>query len=484
MDIQKKVNVRECIDERPFGRFQLCVTGLCALIVFLDGFDTQAIGYVAPAIIEQFGVDRSALSPVFSASLVGLMLGALIGGPVSDRVGRRPVLLFGLLFFGIMSLLTVLAGSIESLLVMRLLTGLGLGCVMPNAIALTSEYAPERLRSTAVMVMFCGFSLGAALGGLAAAVLIEDFGWQSVFLVGGVLPLLAAVAVWLYLPESIRFLVLKGGDKNRIATIMQRIDPALTNIKAVFQADEHKETKSPVRQLFSDKRGLLTCLLWVVFFMSLMDLYFLSNWLPTVISDAGIPIDSAALITAMLQIGGTVGTLVLGRVFDKVSPFRALSVIYFLAAGFIVAVGFAGTSVAALTVTIFGAGFCVIGGQIGANALAAKSYPTAIRATGIGWSLGIGRIGSILGPVIGGMLLMMQWDMRQLFLVGAIPVFIAGIAALTISLTGADRKAAEREDKSEPQKNPRTGFAQISEVRKTSFGRFPFISSIRQWLRT
>ncbi|MFL6672360.1 MAG: MFS transporter [Massilia sp.] len=443
MEMQTKVNVRECIDERPFGRFQLLVTGLCALIVFLDGFDTQAIGYVAPAIIKEFGVSRAALSPVFSASLVGLMLGALIGGPVSDRFGRRPVLLGGMVFFGIMSLLTVLAGSVESLLLLRLLTGLGLGCVMPNAIALTSEYAPERVRSTAVMVMFCGFSLGAALGGLAAAVLIKDFGWQSVFVTGGVLPLLGAIAVWLWLPESVRFLVLNGGDKRRVSAIMQKINPAFASEGVVFLADEHKETRSPVRQLFADKRAVLTGLLWVVFFMSLMDLYFLSNWLPTVIHDTGIPVSSAALITAMLQIGGTVGTLVLGRVFDKVSPFRALSVIYFLAAGFIVSVGFAGTSVSTLALTIFGAGFCVIGGQIGANSLAAKAYPTAIRATGVGWSLGIGRIGSVLGPVIGGLLLSMHWDMRELFLVGAVPVFIAGVAALAISLSSAGRRASE-----------------------------------------
>ena len=443
MDMQARVNVRECIDERPFGRYQLLITAMCALVVFLDGFDTQAIGYVAPAIIKDLGMNRAALSPVFSASLVGLMLGALIGGPVSDRFGRRPVLLGGMVFFGVMSLLTVLAGSVNSLLVLRLLTGLGLGCVMPNAIALTSEYAPERVRSTAVMVMFCGFSLGAALGGLAAAVLIQDFGWRSVFVAGGVLPLVAAVALWFWLPESVRFLVLNGGDKGRIATIMQKIDPSLAGRGVQFQADEHRETKSPVRQLFADRRALLTSLLWVVFFMSLMDLYFLSNWLPTVINDAGIPVSSAALITAMLQVGGTVGTLVLGRVFDRVSPFLALSAIYFLAACFIAAVGYAGVSVTALTLTIFGAGFCIVGGQIGANALAAKAYPTAIRATGVGWSLGIGRIGSVLGPVIGGMLLSMHWDMRQLFLIGAVPVFIASIAALVISRTGAGRRPSE-----------------------------------------
>jgi AAHS family 4-hydroxybenzoate transporter-like MFS transporter len=421
------------------------VTALCALIVFLDGFDTQAIGYVAPAIIKSFGVSRSSLSPVFSASLVGLMLGALIGGPVSDRFGRRPVLLIGLLFFGVMSLLTATAESVQSLLILRLLTGLGLGCVMPNAISLTSEFAPERVRSTAVMVMFCGFSLGAALGGVASAVLIKDFGWQSVFIVGGILPCVAAVVAWRYLPESVRFLVVNNAPKERVVQILRKIDPNVNAAATIGVGDdEHTKHKFPIKELFTDGRSILTLLLWVVFFMSLMDLYFLANWLPTLINDAGIPASSAALITTMLQVGGTVGTLLLGRVFDKMSPFRALAVIYLLAAVFIVAVGRAGTSVPILMATIFGAGFCVVGGQIGANALAARSYPTAIRATGVGWSLGIGRVGSIIGPIVGGVLLSLQWDMRELFLVAAIPAFIASVAAWILSgrIKSAARVAA------------------------------------------
>ncbi|RXZ31118.1 MFS transporter [Oxalobacteraceae bacterium CAVE-383] len=407
---------------------------MCALAVFLDGFDTQAIGYVAPAIIKTFHVSRAALAPVFSASLIGLMLGALLGGPLADRFGRRPVLLMGMLVFGVLSLLTASATSIESLLVLRLLTGLGLGSVMPNAVALTSEFSPERTRSTSVMWMFCGFSLGAALGGLAAAGLIQDFGWKSVFVVGGVLPCIAVVGLWIYLPESVRFLVLKGGQEDRIRRTLLKIDPAFDHAAATqFATDEPASAHFPVRELFADKRTMLTLLLWIVFFMSLMDLYFLSNWLPTVISDAGISVSSAALITSMLQIGGTVGTLMLGRVFDKMSPFRALSFIYFIGAISIVLVGMVGTSAPLLIITIFAAGFCVVGGQIGANALAAKSYPTAIRSTGVGWSLGVGRIGSIIGPVVGGVLLSLQWEMHQVFLIAAIPVFIAGIAAFAIS---------------------------------------------------
>lgn len=437
-----RIDIRTFIDERPFSRYQLLVVALCTLIVFLDGFDTQASGFVAPAISKEFLISRAELSPVFSASLVGMMLGALAGGPVSDRFGRRPVLLAGLFYFGVMSLLTALAPDVKWLLILRLMTGLGLGCVMPNAIALTSEFAPERVRATTVMLMFCGFSLGAALGGFVAAALIRDLGWQSVFIVGGVLPCLAAVAAWYLLPESPSFLVVRNAPKARVLRILRKFGTPIAD-DAVFtvRADEKQSQKSPVRQLFAEKRAWLTVLLWIVFFMSLMDMYFLANWLPTVISDTGVPVESAALITSMLQIGGTVGTLVLGRVFDRVSPFRALAAIYLLAAVFIVLVGGAGQSVPMLVVTIFGAGFCVIGGQIGANALAAQSYPTAMRVTGVGWALGIGRAGSVVGPVVGGLLLSQQWEVKHLFMVAAVPVVIASVASFAISLS--KRQAAE-----------------------------------------
>lgn len=443
----QQIDIRTFIDERPFSRFQLLVVALCALIVFLDGFDTQAIGFVAPAVSKALHLSRAELSPVFSASLIGMMLGALIGGPVSDRFGRRPVLLVGLFYFGVMSLLTATAHDVTTLLVLRLMTGLGLGCVMPNAIALTSEFAPERVRSTTVMVMFCGFSMGAAVGGMVTAGLIRDFGWQSVFIVGGVLPCLAAVAVWLGLPESPSFLVVKSAQRERVLDILRKLGASVSaDALITIRTAERQAEKFPVLQLFAEKRALLTVLLWVVFFMSLMDMYFLANWLPTVINDSGLPVASAALITSMLQIGGTAGTLVLGRVFDKMRPFRALAGIYLLAVMFIVMLGGASHSVPMLVVSIFGTGFCVIGGQIGANALAAQCYPTAIRGTGVGWALGIGRAGSILGPVVGGILLSLHWDMRHLFLVAAVPVLIASVAALILSLSRRPQSGSEALD--------------------------------------
>jgi len=429
------VDVQERIDSGKLSSFQLLVVALCALIVFIDGFDTQAIGYVAPVIVRSWGVDRAALAPAFSAGLFGLMIGALAFGPVADRVGRKPVLLFCTLFFGVMSLVTATADSVRTLLILRFITGLGLGGAMPNAIALTTEYAPRRIRATTVMIMFCGFSLGAFLGGVAAAGLISRFGWKSVFVLGGIVPCLAFPFLAMLLPESIRYLVVQGRREEQVAAILHRIDPAAAVPPgATFTVEEHKTKGFVVRQLFAEGRGRFTPLIWVVFFMSLLDLYFLTSWLPTIISSAGISVSKAALITAAFQLGGVIGALLLGRLFDRYSPFAMLSLTYLAASAFVLLIGAVGTSILALVLAVFGAGFCVVGGQIGANALTANSYPTAIRSTGVGWALGIGRIGSIIGPLVGGLLLSLHWPTRLIFMVGAVPVLVGSLAALCISL--------------------------------------------------
>jgi AAHS family 4-hydroxybenzoate transporter-like MFS transporter len=351
------------------------------------------------------------------------------------------VLIFCTLFFGVCSLLTATVDSINGLLLMRFVTGLGLGGAMPNAIALTTEYAPPRIRATSIMIMFCGFSLGAALGGLAAAGLITRFGWQSVFVLGGVAPCILVALLAALLPESIRFLVLRGGRSAQIAAILAKIEPgAELDARTAFTIAEHKSDAFVVKQLFIDGRSLLTLLLWLIFFMSLLDLYFLSSWLPTVINDSGVAVERAVLITAMFQVGGIIGAVSLGRLFDRFPPFRTLALTYLGASVFVACVGIAGTSVPLLFVTVFLTGFCVVGGQIAANALTAESYPTAIRSTGVGWALGVGRVGSIVGPVIGGLLLTLHWQPRHVLLMGGVPMLIAAIAAIAISLSGAARR--------------------------------------------
>ena len=428
------VDVAGYIDQQPVGGFQIKLLLTCAAVLFLDGFDTQAIGYVAPALAKEWGLTKAALGPVFSAGLFGLMIGALVFGPLADRIGRKKIIILSTLAFGIGTLATAFINDVNTLLLVRFLTGLGLGGAMPNAVAMTSEFSPHRRRATMVMIMFCGFSIGAALGGLLAAALIPQFGWRSVFIVGGVAPLLLVPILALRLPESVRFLALTGQANARVAELLASINPKAAFAPATqFVVHEPGLAGMPVLHLFKKEgRTLPTLLLWVVFFMSLLDLYFLSNWLPTVLNDLGASVSSAAVIGSMLQVGGVVGTFALGSVIDRFS-FRALALVYFAAVFAVGAIGQLGHSVALVTMAIFAAGFCIVGGQIAANALTAGFYPTSVRSTGVGWALGIGRIGSIIGPLVGGALLTAKWSTGSVFMAAATAAFCAALAAFSLS---------------------------------------------------
>jgi MFS transporter, AAHS family, 4-hydroxybenzoate transporter len=427
------LDVAAFIDARPVGSFQVRVLLLCAAVLFIDGYDTQAIGYVAPVLMRDLGIARAALGPVFSSGLFGLMLGALLLGPIADRVGRKRVILISTIAFGLCTLATMAARDVNSLLALRFLTGLGLGGAMPNAIALTAEFSPHRRRATMVMAMFCGFSVGAALGGVIAAALMPAHGWQAVFFVGGVLPIALAPLLAVSLPESVRFLALRGTADDAVRLLLQRLaSETPVPAGARFGVREDRLAGTPVAHLFSDGRGAVTVLFWVVFFTSLLDLYLLSNWLPTVLTDGGASISTAALIGALLQVGGVLGAFVLGSVIDRFS-FRALALTYLGAALSVAAIGYASHATVPAALVVFCAGFCIVGGQIAANALAANYYPTPIRSTGVGWALGIGRIGSIVGPLIGGVLLSRRMGAELLFLGAAMPVAGACLAAFAIN---------------------------------------------------
>ena len=423
----KNIDVQEFINAHRLSSAQVVLLVLCFFIVAIDGFDTAAIGFIAPAIKADWSLTPGQLGPLFGAGLFGLMAGAFAIGPVADRLGRKTVLIFAVGFFGLACLASAFSPSLNVLILLRFVTGLGLGGAMPNAITLTSEYCPEARRSSLVTLMFCGFTVGSALGGVLAAQITHDYGWRSVLIVGGVLPLvLAPVLAWA-LPESVRYMVMKGGQDARIGAALHRIAPEADLANATF-VGARKPHGSPVRQLFEGSLLRGTLLLWLTFFMSLLVVYLLSSWLPTMIHSSGLSLRTAALITAMFQIGGTGGAIVIGRLMDKADPHLVLGVAYASAGVFVMLIGQAQGMPWLMVLAVFGAGFCVSGGQVGANALAAGYYPTASRATGVSWANGVGRIGSVLGSMVGGFMLSLGWGLPAVFALVGVPAVIAGVS--------------------------------------------------------
>lgn len=428
----RTVDVQDFISEhtdRKLSPLQLRTILLCFLIVAIDGFDTGAIGFIAPALRADWQVTAGQLAPLFGAGLFGLMVGAFIFGPLADKIGRKQALLLTVAFFGTASLASVWSENITQLTILRFLTGMGLGGAMPNAITLTSEYCPERRRSFLTTVMFCGFTLGSALGGLAAAQLVADYGWRSVLLLGGVAPLALLPILRIWLPESVRFLVLKSAPADRIAAILHKIAPD-ADLQGTQFTGVRRPQGSPVLQLFTPDLLRGTVLLWATFFMSLLVFYLLASWLPTVINSAGMTLKEASLFSMMLQIGGTVGAILIGSLMDRNNPHLVLGVSYVVAALFIALIGSATGSAALLAAAVFGAGFCLAGSQVGVNALAAGFYPTANRATGVAWANGVGRIGSVLGSMVGGVFLSSGLGLPAMFTLVGVPVVIAGICML------------------------------------------------------
>jgi AAHS family 4-hydroxybenzoate transporter-like MFS transporter len=415
----------------------------------LDGLDLQIVGYLGPALALEWHLTAGQLGRVFSAGLLGMMFGLLLSGPLADRFGRRPVIAQSAAVLGLATILTAAARDPTELLACRLVVGLGLGGTLPNALALTGDYCPKRWRASLLTLMFTGFSLGAILGGGLAAALVAQYGWRPVFVIAGALPLCLAPVLGWSLPESPHVMLRDRRKAPALMALLRRVNPTahLPAQMRLLLPDHGRETASP-RRLFRDGRATGTILLWVACFMSFMEIYFLPPWLPTLLSGAGLTLGQAVLGTTAFFVGGILGGLVCGALMDRFGPTFVLTGVFACAALAVPLIGIAPGWLPAAIATSFLAGACAGGGQKGLNALTVTFYPAPIRATGVAWALGVGRIGAIIGPLVAGWLLARGWAANRILLAGALPML--GAAAVMLAFTA--RQGIE--DQVEPEAGP------------------------------
>jgi AAHS family 4-hydroxybenzoate transporter-like MFS transporter len=433
MDTQARVNISDVIDNSRLGSFQLGIYVLCALCLIMDGFDVQAMGYVAPALIQDWKVPTANLGPVFSAALVGVLVGSLLFSMLADRIGRRPVLIIASLFFSALTLLAARSTSVTELLILRFIGGIGMGGIMPNVMALAAEYSSRKARVAAMIIVGNGFNVGAATGGFVAAWLIPQFGWRSVLYFGGAIPLVIAVLMLFLLPESLQFLALRGKNPAKIGKWLRRIDPsAPAGPGTRYDVREESQKGVPIVQLFYGGRAVGTLMLWTVNFMNLLNVYFLGSWLPTVVREAGYSTKTAVLVGATVQVGGTLGSFALAWFISRLGFLPVLATGFALACVNVALIGQPALALTLLYIVVFIAGFGIIGGQGAVNALAGTYYPTDLRSTGIGSGLGIGRFGAILGPLLAGELIRRQWAARELFYAAAVPALISAVVVFSL----------------------------------------------------
>jgi AAHS family 4-hydroxybenzoate transporter-like MFS transporter len=425
-------NISALIDEHALSALQVLTFVLGALVILFDGANTISISVAAPQMAAALGLPVSSFGPVFSAGQAGLLAGSLALGPLADRWGRKGLVTASTALFGIFALLTVLASSFEQLLVYRLLTGLGLGGAAPNVVALASEYAPRRIRSAVVTVLWAAFPLGGVLMGL-----LGGYPWRVIFYVSGAIPLVLAVLLVVLLPESPAFLAARGGaSPERIARIVSRIAPD-RNRAALgrFWVDEQKLTGVPVKHLFSPAQAMPTVLLWVMFFCDFLILVSVNAWTPSLLSARGLPVARAGFAIAWNSIGSTVGAIIVGRLLDRWGSFAVLNTVFLAAAACVGALAFATAPFAWIATLSALAGFFAGAGQAGVIAVAARTYPVAARSTGVGWAMAVGRLGAVVGPLVGGILLGWNLPVSSVFLSFAIPGVFAAMAATALNHT-------------------------------------------------
>ncbi|MGB8808718.1 MAG: aromatic acid/H+ symport family MFS transporter [Acinetobacter calcoaceticus] len=427
-----KVNINELIDKASFTSFHWKVLIWCLLIIIFDGYDLVIYGVALPLLMQQWSLTAVEAGLLASAALFGMMFGAMIFGTLSDKLGRKKTILICVTLFSGFTFIGAFAKGPTEFAILRFIAGLGIGGVMPNVVALMTEYAPKKIRSTLVAIMFSGYAIGGMTSALIGAWLVKDMGWQIMFLIAG-LPLLLLPLIWKFLPESLAFLV-KSNQSEQAKSIVSKIAPQTqVNANTELVLNESTTTEAPVRALFQQGRTFSTFMFWIAFFMCLLMVYALGSWLPKLMLQAGYSLGASMLFLFALNIGGMVGAIGGGALADRFHLKPVITIMFIVGSAALILLGINSPQFILYSLIAI-AGAATIGSQILLYTFVAQFYPTALRSTGMGWASGIGRIGAIIGPVLTGALLTFELPHQMNFLAIAIPGVIAALAIFMVNL--------------------------------------------------
>lgn len=434
------VDIGALIDRAPFGSLQATVFVLSLLCMTFEGYDTYAVSYVGPTLLKLWQLSSGTLGIVFTAGTIGSAAGYLAIGPVADRIGRRIPVILGMVVFGACPILSTTAGGATSFIIWRTLVGLALGAVLPNIVAIAAEVTPMRRRSLVIAVLYSGFAIGSALSGLIAGRLMPVLGWGSVLWVGGAVPLLLSLAMWVGLPESPRFIVLRNAGDARLPDLLARLTGRRAPPGRFVLAGEHLR-RQPIRDLFSGGRGLSTLMIWLVLTMDVTTIGALVFWIPTLLNAAGQSANQGIGFSVVLLMGGIVGAALIGGSMDRFGTYRILVPAHLCATVFIVT--FALLVRTSPMLVAFLIGLTLNGGTSGTQGLLARLYPTALRTTGVGWASAVSRLIGIAQPLLLGVMLDAHWTATTTLLVCSGPALVSMLALVVLSQDRFGIKARE-----------------------------------------
>ncbi len=430
----QNVDVTQIVDRQRVSGFLLGVLFLCTLVTVADGYNISVMAFAAPAVIKTWHVSRSALGPLFSSSMAAGLIGPFLFGALGDRIGRRSALIAAMLIIGIFGVISGYCTSIVPLIIARFVAGIGMSGTLAVTVAAINEFTPRRLRATFVTVVFSGTTIGSGLPGLVAPAIVASQGWQALFFIGGAIPLVLAMAVNLFLPETPKFLSLKNSRHDALTKLVHRLDPKL-RMPADAQfvlSGEAAAAASSMRQLFAGTLAVLTPLLWFGSFVAQLVFHSFNNWLPTLLTDSGVPFARASHMLVLFQFIGTLGGWVIARPLDRFGM-APCTILYVLSIPIVAGLGLPGHTDVMMSVLVSLAGFCILGLHFAQVSCVSSVYPTRVRAFGVGWFMLFARVGGAIGPSVVGILVTQHMSISSLFYWATVPLALGTVASVAIA---------------------------------------------------